>query len=101
MIYLSYVLYAAVALVGIGLAAIATQRNLIAIVLAVELILMGSTVALVGFISYSSGSAFGILALLSIWAVAIIEIIALIAFYVYMKSKGYSMDVSLLSKLKW
>ena len=90
-----------VALVGIALAAIAVERNLIVILLAVELIFLASTIAIVGFMSYSQGSALGIMALVSVWAVAAIEIITLVAFYVYMKAKGYSFDVSLLSRMRW
>ena len=90
-----------VALVGIALAAIAVERNLIVILLAIELIFLASTIAIVGFMSYSQGSALGVMALVAVWTVAAIEIITLVAFYVYMKSKGYSFDVSLLSRMKW
>lgn len=101
MIGLVYIIGACVALVGIALAAIAVERNLIVIMLAVELIFLASTIAVVGFMSYLQGSAIGAMALLSIWAVASIEIITLVAFYVYMKSRGFSFDVSLLSRLRW
>ena len=103
MIELAYVIAAGIALLAIALAAIAVERNLIVIMLAVELIFLASTIVLVGFLSYgqSPGSSLGVIALLSIWAVAAIEIITLVAFYVYMKAKGYSFDVSLLSKMKW
>ncbi len=101
MMELAYIIGACIALVGISLAAIVVERNLIVIMLAVELVFLASTVALVGFMTYSQGSGLGIMALLSIWAVASIEIITLVAFYVYMKARGYGFDVSLLSRLKW
>ncbi|MCL5008547.1 MAG: hypothetical protein M1156_01495 [Candidatus Marsarchaeota archaeon] len=103
MIPVYYILYICTALVGVALAAIAVERNLIVIMLAVELIFLASTVAVVAFIAYgsSTGGALGVMALISIWAVAAIEIITLVAFYVYMKARGYSFDVSLLSKMRW
>lgn len=70
--------------------------------LGIELILAGSTVALVSFYSYASSPApSGIILLISIWAVAATEIITLIGVYVYMKATGFDLDVSKLTKLKW
>lgn len=101
MIPISYVIGICAVLIGVALAAIATQRNLIVILLAVELIFMSSTIALAGFISGSTqGVGAGVVALVSIWAVAAIEVITLVAFYVYIKSNGYSLDVGLLSRFK-
>lgn len=102
MIILSYVLALAIALFGIGLAGIAADRHLIVIMLAVELILVASTVALVGFFSYGqSPNPDAVLMLFSIFAVAAVEVITVITFYVYMKHHGIEFDVSKLSRLKW
>ncbi len=98
----SYLSVLCAALVGIALAAIATQKNLIAIVLAVELIFVASTLALADFFSYGTTSpSAGLILFVAIWAVAAIEAIALIAFYVYMKAKGHDLEIDLLSRLKW
>ncbi len=100
---LQYIVAMCIVLLGIALAAIATERNLIVILLAIELIFLASTILIVGFLSYSYavGAPLGIFALLSVWAVASIEIITLVAFYIFIKTKGYSFDVSELSKMKW
>jgi NADH:ubiquinone oxidoreductase subunit K len=91
-----------ISLVAIALAGIATHRNLIAIMLGMELIFVASTIVLVSFFDYNSfASSSGIILLFSIWTVAAVEIITVIALYVYMKSRGLGLDVSKLSKMKW
>ncbi len=95
-------LMTAIVLFALGLAGIATQRHFIVVMLAVELILLASTIVLVYIFSYTpSPSPDGTVALISIWAVATVEIITVIAFYSYMKRGGYAFDISALSKMKW
>lgn len=102
MIQLEYLVALGAGLVAVALAGIGTNRHFIIIMLGVELILLASTIVLIGFMSYNaSSSPSGVFLLLSIWAVASAEIITLIAFYVYMKAKGFDFDVSKLSRLKW
>jgi NADH:ubiquinone oxidoreductase subunit K len=99
---LNYLLVIAVSLLAVALAGIITERHFIAILLAIELIFIASTIALVAFFSYAqSPDPSAVPMLIGIWAVASAEIITLITFYMYMKSKGFDFDVSKLSKLKW
>lgn len=99
---IAYFLVLSIILVAIGLAGIATDRHLIIIMLAIELIFLASTIALIAFFSYNPNpDPIGIVALICIWAVAAVEIIVVITFYVFIKSEGYDFDVSKLSKLKW
>ena len=102
MIGLEYLFGLSIALFAIGLAGIAADRHLIVILLAVELILVASTIGLVAF--YSSGAADGpdaVLMLFAIFSVAAVEVMAAITFYIYMKRYGIDFDVAKLSKMKW
>lgn len=102
MIPILYLFALSIALLAIGLAAIAAERHLVLIMLAIELIFVGSTIALVSFFSYTSpANPDAVLMLFSIFAVAAVEIITVITFYVYMKYRGVEFDVTKLSKLKW
>ncbi len=102
MIILPYLLGLCIALIAIALAGIAAHRNLIVIMLGIELIFVASTIALVSFFSYgTSPGPGGIMMLFSIWTVAAAEIITVIALYVFMRSRGIGFDVSKLSRLKW
>ena len=102
MIVLAYVFALAVALIGIAMAGLATDRHFIVIMLGIELILVASTLALVAFFDASSPVNPGAMVLLiSIWSVAAVEIITLITFYVYMKFRRIDFDVSKLTKMKW
>ncbi len=103
MIGLFYVIGVSIAMFGIGIAAIGFEKNFVTIMLAIELIFMASTIAVVGFFEYAQplSGAGAFISIVSIWAVAAVEVITLIAFYVYMKARGFDFDVSLLSKLKW
>ncbi len=97
-----YVLAASVALFAIGIAGIATNKHFIVIMLGVELMLVASMVAVIGYFSYVSvPSPSGIVLLFAIWAIAAVEVIAIVAFYVYMKYIDFDFDVTKLSKLKW
>ena len=99
---LSYMLIIAVSLLAVALAGIISERHFVAILLAIELIFIASTIALVSFFAYAQNpDSSAVPLLIGIWAVASTEIIILITFYVYMKSKGFDFDVSKLSKLKW
>lgn len=102
MIELTYLFALSLALFAIGLAGIASDRHFIVIMLAVELILVASTVALVSFFSYAkASSADPVMMLFSIFAVAAAEIVTVVTFYVYMKHHGVDFDISKLSKMKW
>jgi NADH:ubiquinone oxidoreductase subunit K len=102
MIPLFYILSICVALVSIGIAGVAIEKNFITLMLAIELIFLASTIAFVGFFSYSlAPNASGFVGLITVWAVAAVEIISLIAIYIYMKANGFDFDIALLSKLKW
>ena len=91
-----------IALFPIGRAGIATERHLVVIMLAVELIFVASTIALVGSFSYGvTVNPYAVVMLFSIFAVAAVEIITVITFYIYMKHHGVSFDITKLSKLKW
>ena len=99
---LGYLLVVAASLLAVALAAIISDRHFVAILLAIELIFIASTIALVSFFSYSASSdPSAVTMLISIWSVAAVEIIVLVTFYVYMKSRGFDFDVAKLSKLKW
>lgn len=102
MIPLLYLFALSIALLSIGLAAIASERHLVVIMLAVELIFVASTMALISFFSYGTHPDSGaVIMLFAIFAVAAVEIITVITFYVYMKYHGIEFDVTKLSKLKW
>ncbi|MEM0200928.1 MAG: hypothetical protein QXD23_00810 [Candidatus Micrarchaeaceae archaeon] len=102
MIPLFYILSICVALMSIGIAGVAIEKNFITIMIAIELIFLASSIAFVGFFSYSSSpNASGFVGLITIWAVAAVEIISLIAIYIYMKANGFEFNIELLSKLKW
>ena len=102
MTILAYAIGLGAALFAIGLAGVSSDRHFIVIMLAIELILAASTIALVSFFSSSSSPGpSGVIALLSIWAVAATEVITVISFYVYIKASGTSFDVGKLNRLKW
>ncbi len=97
-----YFIELAFILFAIGLAGIAADRHFVAIIIAVEIILVASLVALVSFFTSTAAVSSGpVLMLISIWAVAATEIIVLITFYVYMKYNGINFDITGLSKMKW
>ncbi len=97
-----YIFGLSIALFAIGLAGIASDRHLVVIMLAIELIFVASIISLVGFYYYNSPVNPDVFTMLfAIFAVAAVEIITVITFYVYMKQKGMDFDVSKLSKMKW
>jgi len=99
---LSYLLVAAVSLLAIALTGIITSRHFILIMLAIGLVFLASSIALVSFFAYAQNpSPSAVTMLIGIWAVASTEIITLITFYVYMKVRGLDFDLTRLSKLKW
>ncbi len=98
---ISFILAAAVVLLGIALAGIVTDRHFVAIMLAVELMFISSSILLVYFFYYAQNPDASVLPMIvSIWSVAAVEVIALITFYVYMKSRGFDFNVAKLSKLR-
>ena len=102
MIMLPYLIALGIALFAIGLAGIASDRHLVVIMLAVELIFAASIISLVSFFSYSvKATPDAVMMLFAIFTVAAVEIITVITFYVYMKHSRIEFDVTKLSKLKW
>lgn len=99
---IAYPIALALGLLAVALAGMATHKNFIVIMLGVELIFVASTILVITFISYnSSPGSVGVFTLFTIWAVAAAETITLVAFCVVMKARGFDLDVSKLSKLKW
>lgn len=99
---LNYLLVIATSLVGVSLAGIIFSRHFVRVMLAIELIFMASSIALVSFFVYAQNpDPLAIAMLISIWSTAAVEVIALITFYMYMKSRGFDFDVVKLSRLKW
>jgi len=99
---LEYFVLASIALIAIAIAGIISERHFVAVMLAIELIFISSTVLLVSFFSLSGGSgADAFLMLTGIWSVAAVEVIALVTFYICMKSLSFDFDITKLSKLKW
>ena len=86
---------------ALGIGGVAASRHLVVIMLAVEIMFIGSIIAAVGYFSsgISTNGSFFIM-LMSIWAVASSEIIVLIMFYVYMKGRSEEFDVSKMNSLK-
>lgn len=99
---LEYLALASVALVAVALAGVMADRRFLAVALAVELMLVASSILLVSFFSFAgSPGPDAAIMLIGIWAVAAAEVIATVTLYFYMKSKGFDFDVSGLSKLRW
>ncbi len=89
-------------LVAVALAGLISERHFVSMVLAVELILMASTILLMYFVAYgSSPGPSAVPMLIAIWAVAAVEAIALVTLYVYMKAHGSQFDMGRLAKLRW
>lgn len=102
MLDFSYIMAVSIAVFAIGIAGVATNKHFVVIMLGIELMLVASMIAVVGYFSYlQDPDPIGIVLLLSIWAVAAVEVIAIVAFYVYMKYIDFDFDVTKLSKLKW
>ncbi|VVB77483.1 NAD(P)H-quinone oxidoreductase subunit 4L, chloroplastic [uncultured archaeon] len=99
---LNYVALTAIALFGVAVAALTTNRHFVMIMLAIELIFISSTLLLVSFFAAGS-TATGDPAtmLVAIWSVAAAEVIAAVTFYVFMRSKGMDFDITKLSRMKW
>ncbi len=99
---LPYLFAISLILLAVALAGIISDRHFVVLMLAVELILISSSIMLISFFSYTQApDPSAVPMLISIWSVAAVEIMALVTFYIYMKSKGYDFDVTKLSKLKW
>ncbi len=99
---ITYIVAAAMAMLAIAVAGIATDKHFVVIMLAIELVLASSTVLLVAFFAYNSVPNPGALVMLiSIWGVAAVEVITLITFYIYMKYRDIGFDVTKLSRMKW
>jgi NADH:ubiquinone oxidoreductase subunit K len=99
---LTYLLILAVTLLGIALAGIIAEKHFVTVMLAIELVFIASTIALVSFFAYAQDpDPSAVIMLIGIWSVASVEIITLITFYMYMKAKGFDFDITKLSKFKW
>ncbi len=102
MLALLYIFALALTLVGISFAGLASDRHFIVIMLGIELILIASTIALVGFFDFQKAQNPGaVVMLFALWSVAAVEIITLVTFYLYMRFRGVDFDVAKLSKMKW
>ncbi len=98
----SFLLLAAVSILGVAIAGIISERHFVVVMLAVELMFISSTIFLAYFFSYMRNpDPSAVPMFIAIWSVATVEVIALVTFYAYMKSKGFDFDISKLSKLKW
>ncbi len=96
---LNYVLLASVATIGVALAGIISSRHFAVLMLAVELILMSSSVLLLSYFSLSPVAGIDAFPMLvGIWSVVAVEAIALTAFHVYMRSRGMGLDLSKLPR---
>ncbi len=96
---LEYLLLLAFALFSIGIAGVLASRHFVVIVLAVEIIIVSSSLAAMSLYSYTSTGA--ILPLLFvIWAIAAVDVIALVVFYRYLAKFKVSMDVTKLNRLR-
>jgi NADH:ubiquinone oxidoreductase subunit K len=98
----SFLLIAAITLLGVALAGIISDRHFVVIMLAIELIFISSTIFLAYFFSYNQNpDPSAVPMFVAIWSVAAVEVIVLITFYVFMKSRGFDFDITKLSRLKW
>jgi NADH:ubiquinone oxidoreductase subunit K len=89
-------------LLSIGLASIASNRNIIVMLLSVELIFIASTIILASSFYYNpKTSPDAVIMLFSIFSVAAVEVMAVITFYIYLKYSGTGFDMRKLSKIRW
>ncbi|MEM0086714.1 MAG: NADH-quinone oxidoreductase subunit K [Candidatus Micrarchaeaceae archaeon] len=99
---LAYPIALAVAIFSIGVAGALSSRHFIEIVLAIELIFVASTIALVAFFSAASPSASGAaLLLIVIWSLVAAETITFVGIYMVMKHRLQDFDIRKLSSTKW
>jgi len=96
---LSVLLAIGAALAAAGISGIIFSRNFVAIMLAVELIIISGIVITVSFINAST--AVGAMLLISLWAIAAVEAIATVTLYAFMKARGSNFRVDKLNLLKW
>jgi len=96
---LSVLLAIGAALAAAGISGIIFSRNFVAIMLAVELIIISSIVITVSFINAQTAA--GAMLLISLWAIAAVEAIATVTLYAFMKARGSDFRVDKLNLLKW
>ncbi len=102
MIAASYLLVTAFALFGIGMAGAFASRNLVGIMLSLEVAFVAAIVALAYVLStMPQPNGMGAMLLLGIWSVAAIEVMLIASFYVYMRSRGIDLDIRKLSRRKY
>jgi NADH:ubiquinone oxidoreductase subunit K len=96
------ILLTVIALVSIALAGIISDRHFVVIMLAIELIFIGSIVLLAYFFANVQGAnVSAVPMMIAIWSVAAAEVITLITFYVFMKARGFEFDITKLSRFRW
>ncbi|MGC8676308.1 MAG: hypothetical protein ACP5T3_02210 [Candidatus Micrarchaeia archaeon] len=103
MIGVQFVLVLAASLMASGaIAGIIFSRHFVLLMLAVETLLVASTILLISFFSASTRpDSAGIMLLFSIWAIAAAEAMLAITFYLAMRSRGFGFDTSKLDEMKW
>ena len=95
MTMLTYALITAFAMFGISLAAVLSDRHFVKVMLAMEFMLVASSIVLVSFFSFSENAGGdGLMMLIGIWAVAAVEGMAIIALHTFMRSRNLRFDVS-------
>jgi len=100
---LSALLAIGAALAAAGISGIIFSRNFVAIMFAVELIIISGIVIAVSFINsfINASTAAGAMLLISLWAIAAAEAIATVTLYAFMKARGSNFRVDKLNLLKW
>lgn len=102
MINLFYPMLISIVLFALGAAAIAVERHLVVIVLAVELMLVASVITLVTIFSFATPpNPDALMMFLAILTVAAVEAIVVITLYIHMKFMNVDFDVTKLSRMKW
>ncbi|MCL4404579.1 MAG: hypothetical protein M1544_02100 [Candidatus Marsarchaeota archaeon] len=87
------------AVFAIGVAGLASSRNIVIMLLSTEVMLLSATLIALVFFSFSVNGE--ILPLLfTIWSIASVEAIMVVVFYRYLISSKSSLDIKILSKLR-
>jgi NADH:ubiquinone oxidoreductase subunit K len=92
-------LYIGIILFGIGLAGVASNRNIILIIFSIELMLL-SSIILLGYGLSSNSNPAGSEMIIAIWAVAALDAMVLVAMYFVLSSIGSKFDVKFFEESK-
>jgi NADH:ubiquinone oxidoreductase subunit K len=88
-----------VAMFAIGIAGIASNRNLLIMILSIEVSLISATTFVISL--YAGGYyGYAVLFIFAVWALAAVEAITLIVLYQELARREMGLDVSKLSKLR-